>query len=132
MRRCLGLFGSIAIALSSVGAGIAVAQQTAIKRTDLLKVVVTELDGREANFWAFEFAPGASTGAHSHPTSRFVYVSEGAVVLEVVGQPPKTFKAGDAFQELPGIAHSLSNASATAPAKGTGFQIVAKGQPLQQ
>ena len=73
----------------------------------------------------------AETGKHTHPTPRFVYVMEGSVTLEVEGQPPRIFKVGDGFQEMPGIVHNFKNASSVAPAKALGFQIAEKGQPLQ-
>ena len=50
--------------------------------------------GSEMNVWVADIAPGAATGKHTHPTPRFVYVLEGAVVLEMDGKPPQTFKAG--------------------------------------
>jgi quercetin dioxygenase-like cupin family protein len=46
------------------------------------------------NVWVADIAPGAATGKHTHPTPRFVYVLEGAVVLEMDGKPPQTFKPG--------------------------------------
>jgi len=90
-----------------------------------------EIKGSEMNVWLGELAPGAATGKHTHPTPRFVYVLEGAVVLEMDGKPPQTFKAGQAFAEAPNSVHILRNASATEPAKALGFQYAGKGQPLQ-
>jgi quercetin dioxygenase-like cupin family protein len=58
-------------------------------------------------------------------------VLEGAVTLEREGQPPQTFRAGEAFAEAPGDVHNFRNASAAAPAKALGWQIARKGQPLQ-
>jgi len=78
-----------------------------------------------------DIPPGAAAGRHIHPTPRFVYVLEGSVVLEVDGKPPITFMAGQGFAEAPGVAHNFRNASATAPAKALGFQVVPKGTPLQ-
>jgi quercetin dioxygenase-like cupin family protein len=60
-----------------------------------------------------------------------VYVLEGAVVYEVDGKPPQTFKAGEAYAEMPGEVHNFRNASLTQPAKALGFQYANKGQPLQ-
>lgn len=115
-----------------VGAELAGAQQQqSIKRTDLLKTDLDEIKGNEMNVWMGEIAPGASTGKHTHPTPRFVYVVEGAVVLEMDGKPPETFKAGQAFAEPPNSVHKLRNASSTEPAKALGFQYAGKGQPLQ-
>ena len=39
--------------------------------------------GNEAHMWVAEIEPGAETDLHSHPTPRFVYVLEGAVILEI-------------------------------------------------
>ena len=87
--------------------------------------------GNEAHMWVAEIEPGAETGLHSHPTPRFVYVIEGAVVLEIEGQPDRTFGAGEGFQELAGVVHNFRNASSTQPARAMGFQIAAPGQVLQ-
>ena len=119
------------VALGSVGGQPLGAQQQPIKRTDLLKAELTEMKGNEMHVWVADVAPNAATGRHVHPTPRFVYVLEGAVVLEVEGKPAQTFKAGQAFVEMPNQAHNFRNASTTEPAKALGFQYAAKGQPLQ-
>jgi quercetin dioxygenase-like cupin family protein len=54
---------------------------------------------------------------------------EGSVVLD--GKPPQTFKAGQAFVEMPNAVHNFRNASTTEGAKALGFQYAGKGQPLQ-
>jgi len=58
-------------------------------------------------------------------------VLEGAVILEMDGKPSQTFKAGQAFAEMPNMIHNFKNASTTEAAKGLGFQYVAEGQALQ-
>jgi len=63
--------------------------------------------------------------------TRFVYVLEGKVVLELDGKTPQTFTAGQAFVEMPGERHNFRNASTTEPAKALGFQYSDKNQPLQ-
>jgi quercetin dioxygenase-like cupin family protein len=83
------------------------------------------------NVWVADIAAGAATGRHSHPTPRFVYVIEGAVVVELDGKSPQTFKTGQAFAEMPNEIHNLRNASATESARALGFQYARKGQPLQ-
>jgi len=83
------------------------------------------------NVWVANIPPNSATGRHSQPTQRFVYVLEGAVVYEVDGKPPQTFKAGEAYAEMPGKVHNFRNASSTQPAKALGFQYGNKGQPLQ-
>jgi quercetin dioxygenase-like cupin family protein len=118
-------------ALGALGASLLDAQPQAIKRVGLLDTDLAEMDGQQAHLWAAEIAPGAETGKHSHPTTRFVYVLEGSVTLEWEGRPPQTFRAGEAFPEPPGDVHNFRNASATAPAKAIGFQIARKGQARQ-
>ena len=119
------------IALGVLGSQLAIAQQQPIKRTDLLKSDLSEIRDNEMHVWVADIAPGAATGRHSHPTPRFVYVLEGAVVLEMDGKPAQTFKAGQAFAEMPNQVHNFRNASTTEPAKALGFQYAAKGQALQ-
>ena len=107
----------------------AYAQQPTIKRTDIATADQSGTDGGQ--LWVADIPPGAATGRHIHPTPRFVYVLEGSVVLELDGNPPITFMAGQGFAEAPGVAHNFRNASATAPAKALGFQVAPKGTPLQ-
>ena len=118
-------------ALGVIGSQLVSAQQQPIKRTDLLKLELSEIQDNEMHVWVADIAPSATTGRHSHPTQRFVYVIEGAVVLELDGKSPQTFKAGQAFAEMPNEIHNFRNASTTEPAKALGFQYARKGQALQ-
>jgi len=113
-----------------LGGQIAGAQQP-IKRTDLLKAHLPDIEGKEMQVWIAEISPGAATGAHFHPTPRFVYVLEGAVVLEIDGKAQQMFRVGQAFVEMPGERHNFRNASTTEPARALGFQYADKDQPLQ-
>jgi quercetin dioxygenase-like cupin family protein len=121
----------IAAIVFTSGGSIAMAQQQPIKRTDLLKTYLGDLDGKEMQIWVAEIQPGAATGSHLHPTPRFVYVIEGTLVLELDGKPPQTYREGQAYVEMPGERHNLRNASTTEPAKALGFQYISKDQPLQ-
>jgi quercetin dioxygenase-like cupin family protein len=121
----------LGITLGALGVRRLDAQQPALKRTDLLRTTVTELESKEAHLWTADIAPGAATGTHRHPTTRFVYVVEGSVTLELEGQPPRIYRAGEAFAEPPDARHNFKNASETASAKAIGFQIAGPGQPLQ-
>jgi quercetin dioxygenase-like cupin family protein len=121
----------IGTGLFATGNRFVYAQQPPIKRTDLLKTDLAGMEGKEMTIWTADLAPGAATGNHHHPTPRFVVVLEGSVVLEIEGKPPQTFRAGQAYQELPGVVHNFKNASMTEPAKAIGIQYAEKGQPLQ-
>ena len=102
-----------------------------MKRTELLKTTLPDFEGKEMHVWVADLAPGATTARHSHPTPRFVYVVEGAVVLEMDGKSPQTFESGQAFVEMPNLLHTFKNASTTAPAKALGFQYGGQEQQLQ-
>ena len=118
-------------ALGVIASQIVSAQQQAIKRTDLLKSELHQLQDNEMHVWVADIAPGAATGRHSHPTPGFVYVIEGAVVLERDTKSPQTSKAGQAFAEMPNEIHNFKNASTTEPAMALGFQYARKGQALR-
>ncbi len=67
-----------------------------------------------------EYGPGASSPAHTHPASAFIYatVLEGAVRIQVNGGPVTVYRAGENFVEMPGDHHDISaNASDTESAK---------------
>ena len=95
-------------AMFLIGSQITVGQQApVIKRTDLLTTALPEMEGKDMNVWVADIPPNASTGRHSHPTPRFVYVIEGAVVYDVDGKQPQTFKTGEAYVEMPGEVHNF-------------------------
>ena len=120
------------LSVQSVGVvGSLNAQEPSLKRTEVLRVDMAGMEGKEAHMWVAEIAPGAETAKHSHPTPRFVYVIEGSVTVELEGGSPEVFKAGEGFQSMPGVEHTFRNASASEAAKALGFQIAGKGQPLQ-
>jgi quercetin dioxygenase-like cupin family protein len=67
-----------------------------------------------------EYAPGAGSPSHRHPTSAFIYarVLEGAIRSKVNDEPERTYQTGQSWTEKPGDHHQVSkNASATEPAK---------------
>ena len=132
MRRVAIMLGSIfAVGIALGGNQFLNAQRPPLKRTELLKMDMAGMEGKEAHMWVAEIAAGSATGKHSHPTPRFVYAIEGSVTLEVDGKSPQIFKAGEGFQETPEVVHNFRNASKAEAAKAVGFQIAGKGQPLQ-
>ena len=64
------------------------------------------------------FEPGAASAPHRHPGAVFGYVLEGAVRMQVKGQPERIFKPGETFFEAPSDVHLVSaNANADVPAR---------------
>jgi|SRR5688500_8508638 quercetin dioxygenase-like cupin family protein len=67
-----------------------------------------------------EYGPGASSPAHTHAKSAFIYatVLEGEVRIQVNDGPAKVYRAGENWTEHPGDRHNVSaNASKTKPAR---------------
>ena len=115
-------------------AGPALAQQTPATpegfRTNLL--LETALAGtpqRTFRLYTIELAPGAATPRHMHPGDEIALVTEGAVTLEMDGEAPKTFRAGEVLHPRPMTAHQARNASASAVARLTVSSITESGRP---
>lgn len=79
-----------------------------------------------------EYGPGASSPAHTHPASAFIYatVLEGAVRSQVNDGPVTVYHAGESFAEMPGDHHGVSaNASDAEPAKLLAVFVVDTDEP---
>jgi quercetin dioxygenase-like cupin family protein len=92
------------------------------------RVVVTHpvppLDGSRLTMQVVEvsYPPGGWSAAHRHPCPVVGYVLEGAVRMQLQGQPARTYAAGESFTETPADVHAVSaNASDTMPAKFLAF-----------
>jgi quercetin dioxygenase-like cupin family protein len=78
------------------------------------------IPGKSMRAVLVEYAPGAGSPSHRHPTSAFIYarVLEGAIRSKVNDGPERTYKVGESWMEKPGDHHQVSqNASTTEPAK---------------
>jgi len=125
----------IAIAAFAIG-GVAVAQQMApppgaqtagLKRTVLQKFDVPAGD-RETVTAFIEIPANTDVARHTHPGPEVDYVVEGDLVLNIDGQPPKPYKAGDSFSIPQGVVHG--GRSGPNGTKLVGTYIVEKGKPL--
>ncbi|HEX2255783.1 MAG TPA: cupin domain-containing protein [Afifellaceae bacterium] len=106
----------------------AVAQQA--ETTGVLKTELQGEEGREANIVRFEVPAGWETERHIHPGHVFVYVTEGAIEIDVEGQEPQTVSAGEAIYELPDKPMVGRTASADEGASFIVFQVGPVGEPL--
>ena len=113
-----------------IGNRVLNAQQQSAKRTELLRIDLPGIEGKEGIVYIAELAPGAAAGKHYHPGSELFYVLEGSMILEVEGKPAVTMKQGEASHLPPKEVHDVKNASTTTPMKALIFQIPDKGQPL--
>jgi quercetin dioxygenase-like cupin family protein len=109
-----------------LAAATAAAQEA--KVTQLMTHELTGIDGKEGTMVMVEYAPGGSDAEHRHNAHTFVYVLEGAVVMQVKGGKEVTLGPGQTFYESPEDVHTVSrNASTTKPARFLAFQVKQKG-----
>lgn len=107
-------------------AGVAVAQQTAIKRTPLQKVDFPP--GFNTVTAIAEIPAGGAAGRHTHPGAETGYVLEGELELIIDGKPPIKVKAGESYQIPEGAVHDAKAGDKTL--KVLGVYIVKAGEPL--
>jgi quercetin dioxygenase-like cupin family protein len=91
------------------------------------------LDGGklQAKIVEVTYGPGESSAQHSHPCAVIVYVIEGAVRMQVKGEPETTYQAGQSFYEAPNGVHAVSaNASKTQRALFLAYFICDHDTPL--
>lgn len=116
------------VAIAAVAA-TAVAQEA--KVTPLMTQDLAGIAGKEGTLNLVEYAPGGWDAEHRHHASVFVYVLEGAVVMQVQGGQEVTLGPGQTFYESPEDVHQVSrNASTTQPAKFLVFFVKQKGAPV--
>lgn len=112
------IIGALALIASSTTA--AWAHDAASKVTLVYEHALPNVPGKSLKGVLVEYAPGASSPAHTHPNSAFIYatVLEGAIRSQVNDGPVVTYRAGQNFSENPGDRHAVSaNASTTEPAR---------------
>jgi quercetin dioxygenase-like cupin family protein len=126
MKNVKSLF--VAGLAAALGAGVLYAQSPGLKRTELQDRDLS-VPGRHAVQARVEFEPGAGIGKHTHFGEELGVVLEGAIVLEVDGQPARTVTAGEAFFIPMGVIHAGKNAG-SGKAVVLASYVVEKGKPL--
>jgi quercetin dioxygenase-like cupin family protein len=118
------LLGLTVVAVA--GAGVAIAQQTGIKRTPLQKLDFPA--GYNTVTAIAEVPAGGAAGRHTHPGAETGYVLEGELELVIDGQPPMKIKAGESYQIPEGAVHDAK--AGDKPFKVLGVYVVKAGEPL--
>ena len=116
-----------------IAAGLAAPTGATAGSAETGNILKTELEGeagREANIVVFEVEPGWETERHIHPGHVFVYVTDGAIEVDVEGKEPKTYLAGEAFYELPDMPMVARTAAADEGARFIVFQVGPTGEPI--
>jgi quercetin dioxygenase-like cupin family protein len=99
----------------------------------LLNKELVGVPGRELLMLTVEYLPGGASLPHRHDAQVFVYVLQGAVVMQVAGSSAVTLRKGQTFYEGPNDVHVVSaNASKTTPAKILVFIVKDKGKPVSR
>ena len=97
----------------------------------LMSKDLTDIPGKEVVMVTVEFPPGGSDPVHRHHAHGFIYVLEGAVVMQVKGGKEVTLTPGQTFYEGPDDVHVVGrNASTTRPAKILAILVKDKGAPI--
>lgn len=110
-------------------AGTVMAQDPTV--TPLITKDLKEQPGKEVLMIAVEYPPGGTDPIHRHNAHAFVYVIEGAIVMQVKGGKEVTLTPGQTFYEAPDDVHLVGrNASTNKPAKFIVFLIKDKGAPV--
>jgi quercetin dioxygenase-like cupin family protein len=108
------------ILLATLAIAPASAAEPARKVSVVFDHALPNVPGKSMKGVLVEYGPGASSPAHTHPASAFIYatVLEGAVRIQVNGGAVTVYRAGENFVEMPGDHHDISaNASDSEPAK---------------
>jgi quercetin dioxygenase-like cupin family protein len=112
-----------------LAAATAAAQEAQV--TPLMTQELAGIDGQEGTMAMVEYAPVGSDAERRHHAATFVYVPEGAAVMQVKGGQEVTLGPGQTFYESPEDVHTVSrNASTTMPAKFLVFFVKQQGAPI--
>ena len=110
-------------------AGALIAQDAEV--TPLMSKNLADFPGKEGLMITVVYPPGASDPIHRHNAHAFVYVLEGAVVMQVKGGKEITLTPGQSFYEGPNDIHVVGrNASTTKPAKFLVLLVKSKDAPV--
>ena len=129
MTKKKSLLVSLCLVSLCLRAGTLRAQQPTV--TSLMSQALTDMAGKEGLMITVEYAPGGSDPIHRHNAHAFLYVLEGAVVMQVQGGQQVTLTPGQTFYEGPNDVHIVGrNASSTQPAKFLVFLVKPQGAPV--
>jgi quercetin dioxygenase-like cupin family protein len=124
----LTIGAALAVVALATGVGVLNAQQPGFKRIEVQDRDLS-IPGRHAVQARAEFEPGGAIGRHTHPGEELSIVLEGALTLEVDGQPARTVKAGESFFIPAGVVHAGRNGG-SGKAVVFATYIVEKGKPV--
>jgi quercetin dioxygenase-like cupin family protein len=111
--------------------GVARAEAPEAIVTPLMTKPLDDYPGKEAMMITVEYPPGSVDPVHRHHAHAFVYVLEGAIVMQLKGGKEVTLTRGQTFYEGPNDIHTVGrNASQTKPAKFIVLLLKDEGAPV--
>ena len=122
-------FTKMVLAAVCLASSALIAQEA--KVMELFSKDLTNLPGKEGLMLMVEYPPGSVDAVHRHNAHGFIYVLEGAIVMQVRGGKETTVTAGQTYYEGPDDIHVIGrNASKTKPAKFVVVFVKDKGAPV--
>jgi len=121
---------SVCATVLVLGLGAAFAQQAQAPKLNMLvsDSPVTGAPDKVFTLLAAEWAPGVTTGRHTHPGDEHGTVVEGTLVARQDGGEWKTVTAGQSYYVPGGIVHETKN-TGNVTAKSYNAFITDKGKP---
>jgi quercetin dioxygenase-like cupin family protein len=130
MMKKLSLFAILAAAAVAVPAA---AQQAPVQPAPVQRTPIGKIDVPGSNYEVITamvtLQPGFKAGRHTHPGTVQAQVLEGEFMIQLDGQPEKTFKPGQSLEVPNGAVHN-EGAVGSVPAKLIAIYVVEKGKPL--
>lgn len=123
--------GALLLAITLAALNSATADTPGISTKQLLRSTVSGDETRETIVLAIEFAPGSTTGRHTHPGDEYATLLQGVLELRADGQEPRRLSTGEAYHNARGVIHETRNVG-DAPARTIATFVVDKGKPLTQ
>jgi quercetin dioxygenase-like cupin family protein len=118
--RAVKLASSIAAICAAIALGAAAAQTPESEQVStVFEHAIPNIPGKSLVALVVSYPPGGKSPSHFHAGSAFIYahVLSGAIRSQVNDEPPRIYRVGEGFYEVPGSHHKVSeNASDSEPA----------------
>jgi quercetin dioxygenase-like cupin family protein len=131
MRNVLSIAGLILMTSTLMAQQPSGNQPPHASVTPLTSKDLPDFPGKEVVMITVEYPPGSVDPIHRHNAHAFIYVLDGAIVMQVKDGKEVTLTAGQTFYEGPNDVHVVGkNASTTKSARFVVFFIKDKGAPV--
>jgi quercetin dioxygenase-like cupin family protein len=131
-RTCTAIAVLMA-ALTGASMALGAAQDRTSRSRTAFAGKLPALDGQhlEATIVEVTYPPGGANAPHRHPCPVIGYVLEGALRMQVKGQPERIYRPGETFIESPSDVHVVSaNANQDLPARFLAYFVCDRATPL--